>query len=164
MIKNLVNKTSQSTSTEANTATSEGKQAGIALKALYTQYKADGKFDMTNLNNLMNLTTLSNNIKIDFDKRGRWKSITANVSLPLEILPVQAREYLEANYPNQIVVEIDREVKGYDVGKILIDGNECSCFQNYKIKDYKGEIKKYLLRNREKYKDERIINKIIDLL
>jgi hypothetical protein len=63
LLKNLLNKTSQSTSTEANTATSEGKQAGIALKALYTQYKADGKFDMTNLNNLMNLTKLSNNIK-----------------------------------------------------------------------------------------------------
>lgn len=64
LLKNLLNKTtSQSTSTEANTATSEGKQAGIALKALYTQYKADGKFDMTNLNNLMNLTTLSNKIK-----------------------------------------------------------------------------------------------------
>ena len=59
--------------------------------------------------------TLSNNIKIDFDKRGRWKSITANVSLPLEILPVQAREYLEANYPNQIVVEIDREDSGFEV-------------------------------------------------
>ena len=58
---------------------------------------------------------LCNNIKIDFDKRGRWKSITANVSLPLEILPVQAREYLEANYPNQIVVEIDREGSGFEV-------------------------------------------------
>lgn len=45
------------------TATSNGKSAGAALKALYTQYKADGKLNMKNLSNLMNLATLANNIQ-----------------------------------------------------------------------------------------------------
>jgi len=61
-------------------------------------------------------------------------------------------------------VEIGKEVKGYNVSKFLIDGVECSCFESFKLKDYKSEIKKYLLKNREKYKDVRIINEIIDLL
>jgi hypothetical protein len=59
LLKNLLNKATETVSD----ATSSGQAAGAALKALYTQYKADGKLDMTNLNNIINLTTLSNNIK-----------------------------------------------------------------------------------------------------
>ena len=73
--KNLLNKvkgTTETTATEASattaaetasTATVDGKAAGVALRALFTQYKADGKFDMGNLNNLLNLTSLANNIQ-----------------------------------------------------------------------------------------------------
>lgn len=70
LLKNLVNKvtgktttTTTATETENVSATTNGKTAGVALKALYTQYKADGKLDMGNLNNLLNLTTLANNIQ-----------------------------------------------------------------------------------------------------
>ena len=74
-LKNLLNKvkgTTETTATEASattaaetasTATLDGKAAGVALRALFTQYKADGKFDMGNLNNLLNLTSLANNIQ-----------------------------------------------------------------------------------------------------
>ena len=74
-LKNLLNKvkgTTETTATEASattaaetasTATVDGKAAGVALRALFTQYKADGKFDMGNLNNLLNLTSLANNIQ-----------------------------------------------------------------------------------------------------
>lgn len=70
-LKNLVNKVkgntteaTTTTSTEtASAATVDGKAAGVALRALYTQYKADGKLDMGNLNNLLNLTALANNIQ-----------------------------------------------------------------------------------------------------
>lgn len=75
-LKNLLNKvkgtTTETTATEAaattaaettSTATVDGKAAGVALRALFTQYKTDGKFDMGNLNNLLNLTSLANNIQ-----------------------------------------------------------------------------------------------------
>ena len=74
-LKNLLNKvkgTTETTATETSattaaetvsTATVDGKAAGVALRALFTQYKADGKFDMGNLNNLLNLTSLANNIQ-----------------------------------------------------------------------------------------------------
>lgn len=47
-----------STATTA-TPTSNGQASGAALKSLYTQYKADGKLDMTNINNILNLAALS---------------------------------------------------------------------------------------------------------
>lgn len=64
LLKNLINKATSSSTTETvSTGTTNGQAAGVALKGLYTQYKADGKLDMGNLNNLINLTTLANNIK-----------------------------------------------------------------------------------------------------
>lgn len=64
LLKNLLNKAASSSTTETVSAgTTNGQAAGAALKGLYTQYKADGKLDMSNLNNIINLTTLANNIK-----------------------------------------------------------------------------------------------------
>ena len=61
LLKNLFKKAT--TETAAPTATTNGQAAGAALKALYSQYKADGKLDMANLSNIMNLATLANNVK-----------------------------------------------------------------------------------------------------
>jgi hypothetical protein len=67
LLKNLLNKASGSTTTEqtaTSVATTNGQTAGVALKALFTQYKADGKkLDMSNINNLLNLTALANSVK-----------------------------------------------------------------------------------------------------
>ena len=49
--------------TTSSTGTTSGQAAGVALKSLYSQYKADGKFDMGNLNNIINLASLAQNIK-----------------------------------------------------------------------------------------------------
>ena len=61
LLKNLLKKAT--TETTAPTATTNGQAAGAALKGLYTQYKTDGKLDMANLTNIMNLATLANNVK-----------------------------------------------------------------------------------------------------
>ena len=61
--KLLGGKSTTTTETTTTTATTNGQAAGVALKALYTQYKADGKLDMGNLTNLMNLTTLATNVQ-----------------------------------------------------------------------------------------------------
>ena len=64
-LKNLLKKATSEVATVENVsaATSNGKQAGAALKSLYTQYKTDGKMDMSNLTNIMNLATLANNVQ-----------------------------------------------------------------------------------------------------
>ena len=64
LLKNLLKKATTTTETTTTTeATSNGKAAGAALKALYAQYKADGKLDMSTLTNIMNMATLANNVK-----------------------------------------------------------------------------------------------------
>ncbi|MBR5275406.1 MAG: hypothetical protein IKU33_09230 [Bacteroidales bacterium] len=63
LLKNILKKATSATESATATASSSGQAAGAALKSLYSQYKADGKLDMSNLNNLMNLATLANNVK-----------------------------------------------------------------------------------------------------
>lgn len=52
----MLGATQQPAQSESYTA---GQQSGVALKALYTQYKADGKLDFSNINNLLNIVNLS---------------------------------------------------------------------------------------------------------
>ena len=50
--------TTSTTSTASNAATTAGQGAGNALQALYTQYKADGKYDYKNMQNVLNTVSL----------------------------------------------------------------------------------------------------------
>lgn len=50
--------TTTTTTTTTNSALTSGQGAGTALQALYAQYKADGKYDYTNLQNAMNTISL----------------------------------------------------------------------------------------------------------
>lgn len=62
--KSTASSTTSALSTAVSTTGStNGQAAGAALKSLYAQYKADGKMDMTNFNNIINLATLANNVK-----------------------------------------------------------------------------------------------------
>lgn len=63
ILKNLLKQATSSTTTTESAGTTNGKAAGSALKSLYAQYKADGKLDMSNLNNIMNAATLATNVK-----------------------------------------------------------------------------------------------------
>ena len=80
LLKNLLNKvkgnttetTTTTTATETvATATSDGQAAGVALKALYGQYKADS--NLTNLMNLAALATSVQNLKGQTDKTTFYK-------------------------------------------------------------------------------------------
>ncbi|MCQ2074928.1 MAG: hypothetical protein MJY77_07040 [Bacteroidaceae bacterium] len=42
---------------------SNGQAAGAAIRSLYTQYKNDGKIDVTNMNNVVNMVSLANGIQ-----------------------------------------------------------------------------------------------------
>lgn len=48
----------QQTVQSSNAANSAGQGAGNALQALYAQYKADGKYDYKNMQNVLNTVTL----------------------------------------------------------------------------------------------------------
>ena len=63
-LKGLVKKATESSKPQAQLdAKSQGKAAGIALKDLFAQYKADGKLKVTNKKNVKNITILATNLK-----------------------------------------------------------------------------------------------------
>ena len=47
----------------AQSGTVNGQSSGAALKSLYSQYKTDGKVDLTNLNNIISMAQLVNGIQ-----------------------------------------------------------------------------------------------------
>lgn len=55
---NNVQSTTSTTASSSNAAMTAGQGAGNALQALYTQYKADGKYDYKNMQNALNTVTL----------------------------------------------------------------------------------------------------------
>ena len=67
LLKNLLGGASNTTEAAAETkssAYSSGQTSGAALKALYSQYKADGKnLNMNNMQNMLNLASLATNVQ-----------------------------------------------------------------------------------------------------
>ena len=67
LLKNILGSASNSTEAAAETkssAYSSGQTSGAALKALYSQYKADGKnLNMNNMQNMLNLASLATNVQ-----------------------------------------------------------------------------------------------------
>lgn len=59
----LLSSASSSSPSSASASYTAGQSSGTALKALYTQYQADGKVDMANVQNLVNIVSLVNNVK-----------------------------------------------------------------------------------------------------
>lgn len=80
---------------------------------------------------------LGNGILIEFDLKGRWKSLKSENGLMSDILPVQMQEYLLENYGDLDIIEIERESNGFEVklqnGKELffnLSGNYIEIMEN----------------------------------
>lgn len=53
----------------------------------------------------------SDGLKIEFDKNGAWDKIESKVNpIPAKIVPAQINQYVNANYPNVGIVEIDKDI------------------------------------------------------
>lgn len=55
-VKDAIN---SAVATNNSTSFNAGSQSGVALKALYNQYKADGKLDLSNLSNVANIMNVA---------------------------------------------------------------------------------------------------------
>ncbi len=114
-LKNLLKKvtggTTETTVAEtASAATVNGKTAGVALRSLYTQYKADGKFDMSNLNNVLNLTSLVTNIqglKGQTDKTSFYKDFASGLIIGSENLVTESNTTSVMNGLTNLVNNVD---------------------------------------------------------
>ena len=65
LLKNLLGGASTETAADAkSSAYSSGQTSGAALKALYSQYKSDGKnLNMSNMQNMLNLASLATSVQ-----------------------------------------------------------------------------------------------------
>lgn len=71
-------------STTATSAATQGQTAGNAIKSIYAQYKADGKFDISNMNNIANTALLIGScqgLKSNAKDSNYWKSFTTGLVL-----------------------------------------------------------------------------------
>jgi hypothetical protein len=53
--------------------------------------------------------------KVDFDSNGNWKDVEIATGVPAEIIPSFATNYVQANFAGQIVVQIDRDRRYYEL-------------------------------------------------
>ena len=59
---------------------------------------------------------LGNGTKVEFTLQGDWKEVKCPGSaVPAAIIPTAISKYVKTNFPNTIIVKIDKKYGGYDV-------------------------------------------------
>jgi len=55
-------------------------------------------------------------IKVEFNKKGEWEKVNCkNAAVPTALVPAVITDYVQTNFPGQIIVKIDKESNGYEV-------------------------------------------------
>ncbi len=115
-------KAATTTSTTATSSSTDGQAAGRALKALYTQYKADGKFDATNLSNIANTMLLIQNckgLKTSFKDSNYWKAFAQGLILGSDNLVTQ-------QVSNTVTSQLSNMMQNIDTEKLESAGQNAS--------------------------------------
>ncbi|MBO5137499.1 MAG: PepSY-like domain-containing protein [Spirochaetaceae bacterium] len=58
---------------------------------------------------------LSNNTEVDFDRKGNWEAVKSLISVPANLLPSRATNYLISLYPETNILEIENNANSYEV-------------------------------------------------
>jgi len=90
----------------------DGVSAGSALSALYKQYKADGKYDYTNLTNVMNTIKLlqsCKNLKSNAKDSQYWKSFASGLILGSNNLVTEQTSGIVTNSLSNLVKNVDAD-------------------------------------------------------
>ncbi len=60
--------------------------------------------------------SLANRTEIDFDGNGNWTKVDCDkTAVPEALVPVSVREYVKTNFPQEVIVKIERERSGMEV-------------------------------------------------
>jgi len=115
-LKNLFGGSSSSstetTTTTTATTNNDGVSAGKALRALYTSYKAAGKFDYTNLNNIINTVSLVNsckNLKANLADKTYWSGFAQGLVTGSENLVTEQISDQVTSQLSDIVSKVDTD-------------------------------------------------------
>ncbi|MBO4581737.1 MAG: PepSY-like domain-containing protein [Bacteroidales bacterium] len=59
---------------------------------------------------------LKNGTEIEFSRQGEWKDVDCHTTaVPSAIIPAAIRDYVKAQFPDNIIVKIERDYNGYDI-------------------------------------------------
>ena len=59
---------------------------------------------------------LMNGSKIEFDRNGQWEAVDCRRnSVPAGIVPAQIENFVKKNHPEQSIVKIERDKRGYEI-------------------------------------------------
>lgn len=76
----------------------------------------------------------TNGDKLEFDKKGAWTEVNSRHSaVPVDVLPDAVRKYVTANYPDAIIVKIERDKHECEVK--LSSGWEITFDKKYNVID-----------------------------
>ena len=104
--------TGNQTSASSISRSNDGQTAGRALKALYSQYKADGKFDASNLSNIANTMLLIQScktLKTSMKDSDYWKSFAQGLILGSDNLVTETVSNTVTTQLNSMMQNIDTE-------------------------------------------------------
>lgn len=72
--------------------------------------------------------------KLEFARNGEWKEVDCRYNeVPAAIIPQQIRDYITQNYPNEKILQIDRNRRDYEVH--LSNRLELTFDKNYNLID-----------------------------
>jgi hypothetical protein len=59
---------------------------------------------------------LASGIELEFDSKGNWTEVDAkSKSVPQGIVPAKIKSYVQKSFPNNYIVQINKDSKGYEV-------------------------------------------------
>lgn len=59
---------------------------------------------------------LTDRTEIDFDSNGNWTEVDCKkAAVPMALIPVMVRDYVQTNYPKDIITKIERRRNGVEV-------------------------------------------------
>ena len=59
---------------------------------------------------------LKDGTEVDFDKKGEWEKVDCKMkAVPAVLVPEAIATYVNANFPGEMIVKIDKERYGYDI-------------------------------------------------
>ena len=109
---NTASSVASSVASAAASTSNDGMAAGRALNALYKQYKADGKFDYTNLNNALNTIQLLQScqgLKTNAKNSDYWKNFASGLILGSNNLVTQQNSGVVTNSLSNLVNNVDSQ-------------------------------------------------------
>lgn len=128
-LKNLLggkSSTAATTTTTTTTTNNDGVSAGKALRALYTSYKAAGKYDASNLNNIVNTISLVNsckNLKTNAADKTYWSGFAQGLVMGSENLVTE-------QISDQVTTQLSDIVSKVDTDKLETASQQASAVQS----------------------------------